>query len=237
MGGRREELAGNLDGLRRRIAAACGAAGRDPGEVTLIAITKTYPASDVKLLAELGVADVGENRDQEAAPKAAACAGAPLRWHFVGRLQSNKARSVVGYADVVHSVDRPSLAAALSTAATRAEREIRAFVQVNLDTSEAGRGGAAPEDVPALADAVAGADGLRLAGLMAVAPLVSAGRPDLAAAAFARLAELSARLRERHPDAAAISAGMSGDLEQAIAAGATHVRVGTALLGIRPPLR
>jgi PLP dependent protein len=233
---RRGELAENLGAVRRRIAVACGGAGRDPGEVTLIAVTKKYPASDVRLLAELGVADVGENRDQDAAPKAAACAGLGVRWHFVGQLQSNKTRSVAAYADAVHSIDRPSLVRALSAAATRAGREIGAFVQVNLDTSGAGRGGAEPADVPALADAVASASGLRLDGLMAVAPLVSAGRPDLAREAFDRLAALSARLRERHPGAAAISAGMSGDLESAIAAGATHVRVGTALLGIRPRL-
>src|SRR4051794_30336627 len=159
--GRREDLAANLAAVRERIAAACAAAGRDPGEVTLIAVTKTFPASDVRLLAELGVTDVAENRDQEAAPKVADCADLLLTWHFVGRLQTNKARSVAMYADVVHSVDRPRLVAALSTAAVRAGRNIRCLVQVSLEADGAGRGtgrgGASPAEVPALADALAGA--------------------------------------------------------------------------------
>ncbi|MFD0824006.1 alanine racemase, partial [Micromonospora zhanjiangensis] len=139
---RRAQLDANLSGVRDRIAAACVAAGRDPGEVTLIAVTKTYPAGDVALLADLGVTDVGENRDQEAAAKAAelAAAGLDLRWHFVGRLQRNKCRSVVGYADVVHSVDSARLAVALAEAADRRGRTVQALVQVSLDGA-AGRGG------------------------------------------------------------------------------------------------
>jgi pyridoxal phosphate enzyme (YggS family) len=234
---RRDELAANLVAVRERLAAACAAAGRDPGAVTLIAVTKTFPASDVRLLAELGVTDVAENRDQEAAPKAAECADLPLTWHFVGRLQTNKARSVATYADVVHSVDRMRLVSALSTAAVQAERGLRCLVQVSLaaggsgaspEAGGAGRGGAAPVEVPALADALAGAEALELGGVMAVAPLgVDPGT------AFARLAETARTIRASHPAAAMISAGMSGDLEQAIACGATHVRVGTALLGGR----
>jgi pyridoxal phosphate enzyme (YggS family) len=181
--------------------------------------------SDVALLRDLGVGDVGENRDQEARAKAAAVPD--VRWHFVGQLQRNKCRSVAAYADVVHSVDRPELVAALAAGAHRAGRLIDVLVQVGLD-DDAGRGGARVEDVPSLADAVAGADGLRLGGVMAVAPL--AADPD---AAFARLAEVAARLQATHPRADAISAGMSGDLEAAIRYGATHVRVGTALLGGR----
>lgn len=224
---RRAELAANLSEVRERIDAACAAAHRDPAEVTLIAVTKTFPASDVRLLATLGIADVGENRDQEAAPKAAACTGLPLTWHFVGRLQTNKARSVAAYADVVHSIDRPRLVAALSAAAVRAGRTLRCLVQVSLD-GDTSRGGATAGQVPALVDALAGAEGLSPGGVMAVAPL---GADP--AESFARLAAIAADVRSRHPEAALISAGMSGDLEQAIECGATHVRVGTALLGGR----
>ena len=226
---RREELAANLAAVRARIAAACAAAGRDPGEITLVAVTKTFPASDVRLLAGLGLTDVAENRDQEAAPKAAATADLPLTWHFVGQLQTNKARSVASYADVVHSVDRVRLVRALSAAAVRRERTLRCLVQVSLDEPvRADRGGAAPEAVPDLADAVAEAEGLELGGVMAVAPLGADPRP-----AFERLAAIAADLRTSHPGARAISAGMSGDLEAAIGCGATHLRIGTALLGGR----
>ncbi|MEU8803499.1 YggS family pyridoxal phosphate-dependent enzyme [Spirillospora sp. NPDC048819] len=224
---RRTELAEGIAGVRARIAAACAAAGRDEDEITLIAVTKTFPVSDVRLLAGLGLTDIGENRDQEARPKAAECADLPLTWHFVGRLQTNKARAVAGYADVVHSVDRPRLVSALSDAAVRAGRTLRCLVQVSLDEVE-GRGGASPPDVPALADAIAEAGGLELGGVMAVAPLGADPAP-----AFTRLAGIAERVRRNHPGARIVSAGMSGDLEQAIACGATHLRVGTALLGGR----
>lgn len=224
---RRDEIVANLADVRKRIDAACAAAGRAPKEVTLIAVTKTFPASDVRLLAGLGVTQVAENRDQDARPKAEECGDLPLTWHFVGQLQTNKASSVASYADVVESVDRSKLVRALSTAAQRHERTLRCLVQVGLDEQE-GRGGAAPADVPALADEIAGAEGLGLAGVMAVAPL---GADPVEA--FTRLAEIAAGVRDSHPGAMAISAGMSGDLEAAIACGATHVRVGTALLGGR----
>ena len=224
---RRGELAAGLAAVEQRLAAACAAAGRRREDVLLVAVTKTRPASDVALLRDLGVRDVGESKDQEAAAKAAEVPG--VRWHLVGRLQRNKARSVASYADVVHAVDRLPLVAALSDGAVRAGREVDVLLQVSLD-GDPERGGALPGDVPALADAVAAAHGLRLRGVMAVAPL--GGPPELA---FARLGEVSARLRTDHPGADAVSAGMSGDLEAAVAAGATIVRVGTALLGHRPP--
>lgn len=232
MGDRREELAAALAEVERRIEDACRAAGRSRSEITLIAVTKTYPASDVRLLAELGVSHVGENRDQEAAAKAAECAGLGLTWHFIGQLQTNKARSVVSYADVVHSVDRPRLVDALSREAVRAGREVDCLIQVALDAvpGGAGRGGAAPHEVPSLAGLVAKAEGLRLRGVMAVAPL-----GEDPAAAFARLRAVAERVREEHPAADVISAGMSGDIPQAVANGATHLRVGTALLGRRKP--
>lgn len=237
---RRAELAAGLARVRARIADACAAAGRDRAEVTMIAVTKTYPAGDVVALAGLGVTDVGENRDQEASGKAAevAAAGVSPRWHFIGQLQRNKARSVVRYADVVHSVDSVRLARALDAAASAGrDRALDALVQVSIDGDPA-RGGALPgsadpdRGLGPVAEALATAGGLRLAGLMAVAPL--GWEPERA---FARLAEVAAGFRERHPEAVALSAGMSGDLEEAIRYGATHVRVGSALLGMRPTLR
>jgi pyridoxal phosphate enzyme (YggS family) len=226
---RRTELRANLATVRHRIEVACAAAGRDPHDVSLVAVTKTWPASDVRLLAELGVTDVGENRDQEARPKHVACADLGLRWHFVGRLQRNKSGSVATYADVVHSVDRQPLVTALDRAAGDAGRVVTALIQVSLDaTAGPARGGARPDLVDDLAAQVAAAGSLRLGGVMAVAPLDA--DPDTA---FARLAEVAARLRDSHPEAVAISAGMSGDLEPAVRHGATHLRIGTALLGHR----
>jgi PLP dependent protein len=242
---RRGELEKNLAEVRNRIAAACAAAGRDPGEITLIAITKTRPPADVLLLHELGLTDFGENKDQEAAPKAAACAAAlaadagpgaarsrPLRWHFVGQLQTNKASSVASYADVVHSVDRARLVRALGAAARKAGRELTCLVQVDLDTpADPARGGVPPAQVREIAEAIEAEQALILGGVMAIAPL--GADPALA---FAALRPCSLAVRAVNPAATIISAGMSGDLEAAIANGATHVRIGTALLGARRPL-
>ncbi|MFF9068630.1 YggS family pyridoxal phosphate-dependent enzyme [Streptomyces sp. NPDC014891] len=235
---RTSELAENLARVEARIAAACAAAGRPREEVTLIVVTKTYPASDVRILHGLGVRHVAENRDQDAAPKAAACADLDLTWHFVGQLQTNKVRSVVGYADVVQSVDRSKLVSSLSAAAEREGREIGCLLQVALDAESGARGdrgGVAPDGIEELAAAVDAAPGLRLDGLMTVAPLAGpyAGRQR---AAFDRLMDLSTALRATRPAANMVSAGMSADLEEAVAAGATHVRVGTAVLGVRPKL-
>ncbi len=225
------ELSGGLARIEARIAAGCAAAGRGRSEVTLIVVTKTYPASDVRLLAGLGVREVGESRDQEAGPKAAESADLELSWNFIGRLQSNKARSVARYAAAVHSVDRGSLVSALDRAATEAGRSIGCFVQVSLNDAP-GRGGVAADGVAGLAELVAGSMSLRLCGVMAVAPL--GADPD---AAFSRLEGISADLRRDHPDASGISAGMSGDLEEALRHGATHLRVGSAVLGQRPPVQ
>jgi pyridoxal phosphate enzyme (YggS family) len=227
--GRLEE---NLRAVRARIDAAARAAGRDPAEVTLLAVSKTWPADDVRTLAALGQADFAENRAQELAAKAAELADLPVRWHFVGQLQRNKAAAVARLGAVVHSLDRASLAGALDRAGQELGRPVDVFVQVDLGGVAgelAARGGAVPDDVPGLADTVAGAPGLRLRGLMAVAP-----RGEEPGPAFERLAVLWARVRADHPEAVDLSAGMSGDLEQAVAAGATVVRVGTALFGTRP---
>jgi PLP dependent protein len=233
------ELAANLAAVRASIADACAVAGRDPAEVSLIAVTKTFPVPDIIALGGLGVIDVGENKDQEAAPKVAACdaAGLALRWHFVGQLQVNKVASVARYAYMVHSVDRARLVTALGRRASEAGRVIRCLIQVSLDADAdaaagsgeaAGRGGAPPSEVLGLAAQIAAADGLELAGVMAVAPLGQPARP-----AYARLKEIAHAVRARYPGANVISAGMSGDLREAIAEGATHVRIGTALLGGR----
>ena len=224
---RREELAARLADVRGRIAEACEVAGRDAGAITLIAVTKTRPASDVRLLSELGLRDVGENRDAEAAPKAAQCSDLHLTWHFIGQLQTNKCASVVRYASVVHSVDRARLVHALGRAARRAERVIDCLIEVSLDGDPA-RGGTPAGEVPALAEALEAESGLMLRGVMAIAPL---GVPP--ADAFAGLRDSSAVVRAVRPAATVSSAGMSGDLEPAIAAGATQVRIGTALLGDR----
>jgi pyridoxal phosphate enzyme (YggS family) len=233
---RAAELAANLAEVQARVDAACLAAGRDPGEVTLIVVTKTWPSDDVRRLAGLGVRDVGENRDQEAAPKAAATEGLDLRWHFIGQLQTNKAASVARYAELVHSVDRVSLVAALDKGAAKAGRRIGCLIEVDLTGGEEGRGGARPDDVAALADAIASSENLDLRGVMGVAPLDRDGQRAASAAAFARLAAISADVRQAHPQATLISAGMSEDLEEAVAAGATHLRVGSAVLGTRPSL-
>ncbi|MEG9225610.1 YggS family pyridoxal phosphate-dependent enzyme [Aeromicrobium sp. Sec7.5] len=231
---RQQQLRENLTTVEERIRTACAAAGRDRADVTLIVVTKTYPASDVALLADLGITDVGENRHPEAGEKAAEVL-APLRWHFMGGLQTNKAGAVARYADVVHSVDRAKLVASLGRGAVAAERELEVLLQVDLgpefDRPSDGRSGAAPADLRALADAVAGTERLRLGGVMTVAPLGVDPAP-----VFERLAILAEQLRSDHPGATVISAGMSGDLEPAVAAGATHLRVGSAILGERPPL-
>lgn len=229
------ELAARLDELRLRIDRACAEAGRAPAEVILVAVSKTWPATDVAALAALGVADFGENKHQEALAKVQALtgvtsAGVGLRWHFVGRLQSNKARQVAAYADVVHSVDRAALLDPLDRGAAEAGRTLQVLLQVSLDGNRA-RGGALAEELAALADHVATHQQLRLAGLMAVVPAGASPRP-----CFARLRGLAERLQRQHPQARTISAGMSGDLTEAVAEGATVLRVGTALFGGRPPV-
>jgi PLP dependent protein len=231
---RRDEIAHNLATVRDRIATSCKACGRDPDEVTLTVVTKFFPASDVRLLAELGVGDVGENRHQEAEAKARECADLGLRWHFVGGLQSNKAAAVAAYADVVESVDRPKLLRGLSKGALERGAVVDCLVQVSLDPpgTGAGRSGAPPADVPALAEEIGRTEGLRLRGVMAVAPM-----GEDPATAFARLAETAAEVRRVDPSATWVSAGMSGDLEEAIRAGATHVRIGSAVLGRRPEIK
>ncbi|WP_380168550.1 YggS family pyridoxal phosphate-dependent enzyme [Jannaschia sp. R86511] len=215
--------------MRARVSDACAAVGRQPSLTTLVVVTKTYPASDVAALASLGVRDVGEAREQELRDKREQLPDLALRWHLVGRLQRNKARSVGRLADVVHSVDDVRLLLRLSEGAAEVGRELGCFVQVSLD-GDPSRGGVTEADLLALAEQVAGTPSLRLLGVMAVAP--RGADPD---EAFARLRGLSARVAAEHPTATAVSAGMSGDLEAALRHGATHLRVGAAVLGSRPP--
>lgn len=230
---RRDEIAAGLETVRERIAAACADAGRSAEDVRLVVVTKFFPAADVRLLAELGVTDVGENRHQEAQAKAAECADLGLRWHFIGGLQSNKAGAVAAYADVVESVDRAKLVAPLDRGARERDQPVDVLLQVSLDPPGAeGRAGADPGELDALAAEVEAAGRLRLRGLMAVAPLGADPAP-----AFERLAGIRRDFLGTHPEATWLSAGMSGDLEHAVRAGATHVRIGSAVLGSRPRVK
>ena len=230
---RHDDVATGLATVRDRIARACGEAGRDPDDVRLVVVTKFFPPSDVRLLADLGVTDVGENRHQEAEQKAVECADLGLTWHFIGGLQSNKAAAVAAYSQVVESVDRLKLVGPLDKGAHAASHAVDCLLQVSLDPPTAeGRSGADPDLLPALAARVAEAGMLRLRGLMAVAPLGEDPGP-----AFGRLAEIRRDFLVDHPAADWLSAGMSGDLEHAVHAGATHVRVGSAILGTRPRVK
>jgi PLP dependent protein len=233
------ELVASLAAVRARLSDAASAAGREQWSVTPVAVTKGFPAADISILLGLGVFDFGESRDQEARAKLAQLhAGQPNdqtgsarstpRLHFIGRLQTNKARAVARYADVVHTVDRIAIATGLAEGVQSAERApLPVFVQVSLDGDPA-RGGISVAELSALTDHVASEPALRLLGLMAVAP-----QHEQPAAAYERLAELSLSVREIHPGATSMSAGMSGDFEVAVKLGATHVRIGSALLGRR----
>ncbi|PPF17457.1 YggS family pyridoxal phosphate-dependent enzyme [Rathayibacter sp. AY1A4] len=218
------ELAARWAEVSERVADATRSAGREASSVTTIVVTKFHPVSLLRDLLELGVVDFGENRHQEAQEKSAELAGTAARWHFIGQLQSKKARQVRRYADAVHSVDRLALVPLLEAG----EEPLDVFLQVNLN-EDPDRGGASPADVEPLAEALAGAPGLTLRGVMAVAPLDEEPRP-----AFARLRSISDRVRAVEPSATAISAGMSNDFAEAIAEGATHLRIGSAITGERP---
>lgn len=222
-------LASRWTSVQHGIAEAARRVGRNPEDITTIVVTKFHPASLVRQLAELGVSDVGENRHQEAEAKAVDLADLPLRWHFIGQLQSNKARAVRAYAHAVHSVDRASLVTALGRAEPGVVAVLDCFVQVNL-TDDPGRGGITPEGILDLAQCVVAEPSLRLRGLMAVAPLNEDAR-----AAFARVRGYSEALQEHFPDATDLSMGMSHDYADAIAEGATHLRIGSAITGERPP--
>nr|WP_047524066.1 YggS family pyridoxal phosphate-dependent enzyme [Microbacterium sp. ZOR0019] len=216
-----------MTAIDERIAVAARAAGRDPAELTRIVVTKFHPASLVRELRALGVRDVGENRQQELSAKQAELAALDLTWHFIGQGQTNKAAAIRRSADVVHSVDRGRFADALDRAA-QDDGLLDVLVQVNL-TDDPGRGGVAPADAVALAEHVLALPSLRLRGVMAVAPL-----DEEPGAAFARLRAVAEGVRAVQPSASWISAGMTGDFVEAIDAGATHLRIGSAITGPRP---
>jgi pyridoxal phosphate enzyme (YggS family) len=232
MSNRLSEIQSNLEIIQTRIKNACISAGRDISEITLIAVTKTYPASDVDLLKQLGIENVGENRDQEASSKKSEVNN-QFNWHFIGQLQSNKAKSVVNYADLIHSVDRWSLAKEIQKSAQGINKVQPVLIQVDLDQSgpDPTRGGIWPAELNELVQLINQASHLELKGLMSVAPLGE--KPELA---FARLKDIRASFLKEHPQAQILSAGMSDDLEAAILQGATHLRIGSALLGERPKI-
>ena len=218
-------LADRFAAVTQDVAAAARDAGRDPAQITTIIVTKFHPASLVRELASLGARDVGENRHQEAAAKAAELVDLGLTWHFVGQLQANKAAAALEYASVVHSVDRASLVGALE----KTQRAVGVFLQLNL-SDDPQRGGVEPAKLEQLAERVLAAPTLELLGLMAVARIDAEPRAE-----FARVREASERLRRLAPGASRLSMGMSGDYREAIAEGATHLRIGTAITGNRPP--
>lgn len=226
------DLVSRLADVDARIADAARAAGRDPSELTRIVVTKFHPAALVDELYALGVRDVGENRQQELTRKVGEVARADgLTWHFIGQAQTNKARAIRAAASVVHSVDRARLADALDAAGRDTAQEggiLDVFLQVNL-TSDPGRGGVPPHEVERLAEHVAGLATLRVRGVMGVAPL-----DEGAASAFERLAAARDAVARVVPGATAMSAGMTADFADAVAAGATHLRIGSAITGPRP---
>ncbi len=219
---RSEELRENLDSIKVRISEAAQSAGRNSNEITLIVVTKTFPASDVKILYDLGIRDFGENRDQEASVKSIELPD-DCRWHFQGQIQSNKLKSIADWADVLHSIDDVTHARKLDSLVSMVD----VFVQISLDNLP-NRGGVLPNLLPEFLDEVSAFPHLNIRGLMAVAPL---GEEPVTA--FQRLKELSDQVVKVHPKAWEISAGMSNDFEAAISQGATHIRIGSQILGVR----
>ena len=222
MSDRKAEIAHNLQEVKERIIGAAKSVNRDPNEIELIVVTKTFPISDIEILRELGETNFGENRDQEAGPKAEIISAT---WHFQGQIQSNKIKSICQWADVIHSISSEKEILKFA----QSERKHQLFLQVSLDGQE-GRGGANPADLAQLADLVNESNNLELLGLMAVAPL--GVEPDKA---FADLAQINQGFAGQFPNSKFLSAGMSGDFEAAIKNGATHIRVGSSILGSRSP--
>ena len=225
------ELGGRYQAIADRVAGAARESNRNREDITLVVVTKNHPHQLVLDLIELGSRDFGENRDQEASPKAKAIAAetaVDFNWHFIGQLQTNKVKSVLEYADFLHSLDRSSLLDELQKRTAEREKPLKVFVQVNM-TDDPERGGVNPQDLMGFAERVLISPGLELVGLMGVGGLEVA--PELE---FERLAELSQKLQELAPSANRLSMGMSGDFEVAIAYGATHLRIGTAITGKRP---
>ena len=226
---RKDQIHLNLELVKEKISAAARAAGRAPNEITLIAVTKTFPVSDLEILYELGVRNFGENRDQEAAPKVSALP-ADITWHFQGGIQSNKLKSISNWASVIHSVDKFKYAQMISQFSVGKTKEI--FIQVSLDTLPQSREGVDPADLMQLAEQIMSLPNLEVKGLMAVAPLDQPTEQ-----AFVRLQQIQQKFIQLYPAASSLSSGMSGDYELAISLGATHVRIGSSILGNRSPIK
>jgi pyridoxal phosphate enzyme (YggS family) len=222
MSNRKDEITRNLQEVKDRIIGAAKLVNRDPNEIELIVVTKTFPISDIEILRELGESNFGENRDQEAGPKAEVI---PATWHFQGQIQSNKIKSICEWADVIHSISSEKEILKFA----QSPRKHQVFLQVSLD-GQVGRGGASPADLAQLADLVNQSNNLELMGLMAVAPL---GVEPMKA--FTDLAQINQGFADQFPNSKYLSAGMSGDFEAAIKNGATHIRVGSSILGSRSP--
>ena len=226
---RKDQILSNLELVKEKISAAAQAAGRSPSEITLIAVTKTFPVSDLEILYELGVRNFGENRDQEAAPKVGVLP-ADITWHFQGGIQSNKLKSISNWASVIHSVDKFKYAQMISQFSVGKTKEI--FIQVSLDTLPQSREGVDPADLMQLAEQIRSLPNLEVKGLMAVAPLDQPTEQ-----AFVRLQQIQQKFIQLYPAASSLSSGMSGDYELAISLGATHVRIGSSILGNRSPIK
>ena len=226
---RKDQILSNLESVKEKISAAAQAAGRSPSEITLIAVTKTFPVSDLEILYELGVRNFGENRDQEAAPKVGVLP-ADITWHFQGGIQSNKLKSISNWASVIHSVDKFKYAQMISQFSVGKTKEI--FIQVSLDTLPQSREGVDPADLIQLAEQIMSLPNLQVKGLMAVAPLDQPTEQ-----AFVRLQQIQQKFIQLYPAASSLSSGMSGDYELAISLGATHVRIGSSILGNRSPIK
>jgi pyridoxal phosphate enzyme (YggS family) len=225
------ELGQRYQAIVEKIATAATSANRDPNEITLVVVSKNHPHQLVLDLLELGARDFGENRDQEANPKAKEIAletNQAFNWHFIGQLQTNKVKSVLEYASFLHSLDRNSLLEELIKRTAETVVPLKVFVQVNM-TDDPERGGVNPGDLMTFAERVLSCPGLELVGLMGVGGLDVAPERE-----FERLAQLSGQLQQLAPDADRLSMGMSGDFEAAITYGATHLRIGTAITGNRP---
>jgi pyridoxal phosphate enzyme (YggS family) len=225
------DLAQRYNQIVEKVASAAAASGKDASDITLVVVTKNHPPQLVFDLIALGARDFGENRDQEAAPKAKEVISSSnelTRWHFIGQLQTNKVRSVLEYADLIHSLDRESLLVELQKRTVGRVKPLGVFIQVNL-TEDPARGGVGVKDLEAFASKVIESEGLRLDGLMGVGGLDK--DPEIE---FERLAGLSSKLQSLDPDAKGLSMGMSSDFEVAIGYGATHLRIGTAITGKRP---
>jgi pyridoxal phosphate enzyme (YggS family) len=226
---RKDQILSNLESVKEKISAAAQEAGRAPSEITLIAVTKTFPVSDLEILHELGVRNFGENRDQEAAPKVGVLP-ADITWHFQGGIQSNKLKSISNWASVIHSVDKFKYAQMISQFSVGKTKEI--FIQVSLDTLPQSREGVDPADLMQLAEQIMSLPNLQVKGLMAVAPLDQPTEQ-----AFVRLQQIQQKFIQLYPAASSLSSGMSGDYELAISLGATHVRIGSSILGNRSPIK